>query len=109
MSDVIQRSAYLPATPKEVWAHVTSPEWLGEDGELDPRPGGEGRVDEGGVSRFLVVEEVDEPRRLVYRWASFADEPTRVEIDLTPSEGGTRVTVIESLLHATPPTQLLAA
>ncbi len=109
MSDAIQRSASLPATPEEVWAHVTHPDWLGDDGDLDPRPGGEGRVDEGDVTRFIVVEEVEEPRRLVYRWATFADEPTRVEIDLTPTEGGTRVTVIESPLHATPPAQLLAA
>lgn len=109
MSDVIERSVDLPAPPQEVWAHVTSPDWLGEDGELDPRPGGEGRIDEGGVTRFLVVEEVEEPRRLVYRWAGFADGPTRVEIDLTPTGGGTRVTVIEYSLHATPPAQLLAA
>ncbi|HQU26810.1 MAG TPA: SRPBCC domain-containing protein [Acidimicrobiales bacterium] len=108
MSDVIQRSIDLPAAPREVWPLVASPAWLGE-GEIDPSPGAEGWVEDGDATRYLVVEEVDEPHRLTYRWASFADEPTRVEIDLVPTETGTRVTVTEGPLHATPPVELLAA
>ena len=42
------------------------------------------------------MEEVDEENRLVYRWATFAEEPTRVEIGLTPIPEGTRITISES-------------
>ena len=109
MTDVIQRSIDVPAAPEKVWPHVTRPAWLSEDGELDPHPGAEGWIEDGDAIRYLVVEEVDEPHRFSFRWASFVDEPTRVEIDLTAIEGGTRVTVTEFPLHATPPAQLLAA
>lgn len=109
MSEVIQRSVDLPASPEEVWSHVTRPDWLGGDGEIDLRPGGEGWVEDEGGDHYLVVEEVDEPHRFVYRWATFTEEPTRVEIDLAPCDEGTRVTVTELPLHVTPPAQLLAA
>lgn len=109
MSDAIQRSVDLPASPEDVWSKVTRHDWLGDDGEIDLRPGGEGWIECEGAARYLVVEEVDEPRRFVFRWATFTDEPTRVEIDLAPSEEGTRVTVTELPLRVTPPAQLLAA
>ena len=45
---------------------------------------------------YLIVEEVDEENRLVYRWATFAEEPSRVEIELTPTDEGTRISISES-------------
>ena len=41
-------------------------------------------------------QEVDEENRLVYRWATFADAPSRVAIELTPTLEGTRITISES-------------
>lgn len=108
MTDTLQRSVEVPVAPAEAWPVVADPAWLGEDGSIDLRPGGEGWVDDGGDTRFLVVEEVDEPRRLAYRWATFVEEPTRVEIELAPTATGTRITVTESPLRA-PRAQLLAA
>ena len=49
----------------------------------------------------LLVEEVVEGERFTYRWASFTDEPNRVEITLSPTSEGTMVEIIESPLQAT--------
>ena len=49
----------------------------------------------------LLVEEVVEGERFTYRWASFTDEPSRVEITLSPIEEGTRVDIVESPLQTT--------
>ena len=63
----------------------SSSEWLGEDAEVDLRPGGDLtiRVDDGERSGF--VEEVDEPRRLVFWWSADDEESSRVEIELEPA------------------------
>jgi uncharacterized protein YndB with AHSA1/START domain len=79
-----------------VWEHVASGQWLGEQCELRAEPGAEGTVvDDKGVRRVLLVESVEAPRLLVFRWASFDEAPTRVVVELSPSTLGTRVTVTE--------------
>jgi len=95
MNDMVHREVELPCSSEEAWDHVTDPSWLGENGSLDALEGAEGWVNDGGETRYLVVEEVEVERRLVYRWASFTDAPTRVEIDLEPSGGGTRISITE--------------
>jgi len=87
----------VPASPEETWEAITDPdrlaEWLaGDRAELELEPGGDLRIDD----RDGFVEEVDEPRRLVFWWAAPDEESSRVEIDLEPEPDGTRVRVIES-------------
>jgi uncharacterized protein YndB with AHSA1/START domain len=96
MTDTVYRELDLPCSPSEAWEHVIDPSWLGEDGDLPTTPGSDGWISDGGDVRYLIVEEVDEDSRLAYRWASFTDEPSRVEIELTPIAEGTRVTISES-------------
>jgi uncharacterized protein YndB with AHSA1/START domain len=86
----------LPCSPREAWEHVIDPSWLGDDGDVPMVPGADGWIAEGDEVHYLIVEEVDDENRLVYRWASFADEPTRVEIKLTPTGEGTRISISES-------------
>ncbi len=66
------------ADPAEVWRALTEPEsmreWLGQP---------------------VVVEEVDDERRLVFRWASATEAPTVVELDLRPTRRGTHLTIVE--------------
>jgi uncharacterized protein YndB with AHSA1/START domain len=95
MRDIVQREVDIPCPPEEVWEYVTDPAWLGSDGTLDLVPGGEGRVTEAGTVRFITVEEVEPAQRLVFRWASFQDEPSRVEIELEPVTVGTRIVITE--------------
>jgi uncharacterized protein YndB with AHSA1/START domain len=100
MRDILYHELEVPCSADEAWTHVIDPSWLGEDGEWDAVAGGEGWVTSEGDTRYLVVEEVEEARRFVYRWASFSDEPSRVEIELEPVPTGTRISISESSLQA---------
>ena len=100
MSDILYREFEVPCTLDEAWDHVVDPTWLGDEGELEPREGAEGWVLSDGDVKYLLVEEAQEARRLVYRWASFSDVPSRVEIELAPGVDGTRISISESPLAA---------
>lgn len=110
-SGKIERTASLPATREEVWAALTQPErlsdWFGADVvELDIRPGG--RLvfrDEDGVVRRALVEAVEPPALLSFRWLAMEEGPdgeTRpavaatVELRLTETPHGTELTVVET-------------
>lgn len=95
MTDV-EREVTLPASPDEVWAELIDPDRLGEwfGAEVD------GDVSEGEILRFgprrAVVERVEPPRRLVFRWLPTSDEPaSRVEIDVDEMPDGSIVRVVE--------------
>ena len=90
------------ADPSDVWRALTEPEsmgeWLGRPVELTLEPGAEGTIgdgDDGDEAVVLVVEEVDDQRRLVFRWASANEAPTVVELDLRPIRRGTHLTIVE--------------
>jgi uncharacterized protein YndB with AHSA1/START domain len=81
----------IRARPETVFAYFTDPaayqRWMGENAELDARPGGLYRVrfEDGSVAegRYEVVEP---PRRVVFTWGWVASE------ELPP--GSTRVEVV---------------
>lgn len=100
MKETLHRELDLPCSVDDAWLHVTCASWLGDDGEMDAVVGAEGWVTSEGETRYLVVDEVDEGRRLAFRWASFRDEPSRVEIELVSLPDVTRVVVSESPLQA---------
>jgi uncharacterized protein YndB with AHSA1/START domain len=93
----IVREIEIEATPADVWEALTDPrrleEWFANDVELDPRPGGRGvfRWD-NGESREAAVESVDEGERIVLRF----DDDGVVDLQVTPSEGGSVVHVRET-------------
>jgi uncharacterized protein YndB with AHSA1/START domain len=107
MSDgVVRRSVLIGAGADEVWDALVDPsrleEWFADEvegGELVPEGEVVFRWDDG-CERVGVVEEVDEPRRLSFRWAELGGEETSVEFELAREDGGTRVTVVESGLTA---------
>lgn len=101
MKDILHRTVELPCPVEETWDIVLDPSWLGDEGEMNAEEGGEGWVREGDKTRWMLVEEVVEGERFTYRWASFIDEPSRVEITLSPTDEGTRVDIVESPLQAT--------
>ncbi len=101
---VVTRSVLIPAGREEVWEALVDPACL-EDWFADEVEGGELVPDgevvfrwDGGVERIAVVEEADEPRRLVFRWAAVGGEESKVSFELVEDGPGTRVTVVESEL-----------
>lgn len=107
MPPAVRREVLLPLAPAEAWELVTQPrhleEWLADDVRIDLRPDGEIVVGWGdGAARRGVVEEVDAPHRLAFRWseagAGEGDAPaeTRVEFEVSAVSEGSRVLVVET-------------
>ncbi|MGH9276021.1 MAG: SRPBCC domain-containing protein [Acidimicrobiales bacterium] len=117
--ETVERTVSLPTDLEGAWELLTHPDelaaWLGDDVTLRPVPGAPGRVlERDGTDRALVVEEVDEGRRLSWRWWVDGDDPdqtgSRVEITLSPTPDGTLVRVVEQpLLTATASTPRASA
>jgi uncharacterized protein YndB with AHSA1/START domain len=88
----LSREITLPAPADEVWRSLAEPAWLGEDAVIDLRPDGDVRAGD----RTGFVEEVEEPRRLVFWWSAPGEDATRVELDLEEDGQETHVRVVES-------------
>jgi uncharacterized protein YndB with AHSA1/START domain len=74
--------------------------WLGDEVDLDLRPGGGGRVvDEDGTVRHVLVTDV-EPGRVAWHWWVDGGELSTVEITAVPIEVGTRVRIVETVAAA---------
>lgn len=114
--DTIAREITIDASPEIVFSYFTDPAkhvlWQGRHVQVDPRPGGELRIEFGpgyvAVGRYL---EVVPPKRLVYTWGwseqgSSVVPPgsTTVEVTFESANGATVVRVRHSGL----PTQALA-
>ena len=96
MLEVTQR---IDASPATVFSYLTEPAkfaaWMGIGAELDPRPGGQYRIDVDGEH---VAEgqyrELDPPHRVLMTWGwkdhdAVPPGSTTVEITLTPDGPGT--------------------
>jgi uncharacterized protein YndB with AHSA1/START domain len=94
------RETTVPAEVDEAWEAVTDPErmadWLGDDAIIELEPGGDFEITVGDERRSGFVEEVSEPRRLVFWWSAEEAEASRVEIELEPDGDDTRVRIVES-------------
>ena len=100
--------------PGRVWMALTQADqlsaWFGTQATIDLRPGGEliftwdGSTGPVGTNRG-VIEAVEPPTRLAFRWHSVADDApmTRVEFTLHPHPEGTRLRLVESGFASLPP------
>ncbi len=114
LPDPVHRTIDVEAAPDDVWRLIVDDDerarWFGGPTTLEPRPGGSGSfVEPDGTRRSARVDEVVPGRRLSWTWApADRDDPaggatdeddgaaSRVEIDLSPCHGGTRITVTET-------------
>jgi uncharacterized protein YndB with AHSA1/START domain len=99
----VERSVSLETTTDELWRHLTDgqllSEWMEGDVVIDPRPGKHITLTpETGPVVWGTVEEVIEGHRLQWSWRTDEGLPTLVEIELTPDEDRTTLTVRETLL-----------
>jgi len=97
----VRREIVLPVERARAWELLTEPRelcaWLADAVELDAEAGAPLRVEwSDGAAREGVVEEVEDQRRLRFRWDDDATGvPSRVEWTLEDAPGGTRVVVEE--------------
>ena len=95
----------IAASPETVFDFFTEPgkmiQWMGREAALDPRPGGECRIDINGrdVACGEYVE-VDRPRRLAFTWGWESEESSvrpgasTVEVTLSPEGDATLVRLV---------------
>jgi uncharacterized protein YndB with AHSA1/START domain len=99
-SPVVERETVVDAPADEVWEAITDEErlegWLGDEVELDPVPGGDVRVRDGGEERRGEVLFVSEGDRISFSWAKEGCEPSFVELRLFPLGDQTLVRVVET-------------
>ena len=108
ISAAVERRTELRADPGRVWRALTEPDelraWFGQGAELDLRAGGRGCFEWDGHGGYdILVEVVEPPTYLAWRWASERDRPidevpsTLVEFRLVArADGGTSLSVRES-------------
>ena len=99
----VERELAIDARPETVWEFLVDPEklarWFGSRAWLDPRPGGQYRVDViGGHIAAGEFVELDPPHRLVHTFGwepeggqehSVPEGASTIEIELEPSGDGT--------------------
>ena len=100
---MVERELAIDASPETVWEFLVDPEklasWFGSQAWLDPRPGGQYRVDViGGHIASGEFVELDPPRRLVHTFGweseggrenSVPPGASTIEFELEPSGAGT--------------------
>ncbi|MFP3882715.1 MAG: SRPBCC domain-containing protein [Actinomycetota bacterium] len=95
----IERSVEVPAEPDEVWQRIVdgdlAEEWMGV--RLEPRPGG--RVDVSDREVIGTVEEVVPGESITWSWREIDGEPSQVAIEVSPTDDGSQVTIVERLLE----------
>jgi uncharacterized protein YndB with AHSA1/START domain len=105
---VVRREITIEARPETVWEFLVDPEkatrWMGGAAALDPRPGGEYRVEvlSGNVARGEFVE-LDPPRRAVWTWgweggaSSVGPGESTVEVELVAAGDHTTLQLTHAL------------
>lgn len=108
MSNVVEKTLHLAASPERVWRALTDAaelaRWFPDETDLEPEIGWTGWFDWAEHGKYAVrVEAVEKPRRLVWSWARDAGVPledgprTTVEWRLEAREdGGTTLRLRES-------------
>jgi uncharacterized protein YndB with AHSA1/START domain len=107
----VRRTITIAAPIEKVWAAITEADhiarWFGQTAVLDEvAVGASGVFSFEGFGAFpVLIEELDPPRMIAYRWSNeqaFPDAPidpnhsTVFRFTLDPLDGGTQLTVVES-------------
>src|ERR1700741_698641 len=96
----VDRTVDLPSDPDVVWEELIDGGWLGDDVDLEARPGGPVRVDGDDGLRVGVVEGGTPGERLSFWWSGAGDAapPSFVEVELEPVDDGTRIRIRETVV-----------
>lgn len=95
----MRRERLLPGTIADAWELLRDAQglerWLADRVDLVVEPGERGTLVDGDELREVVVEGVDEGRRLSLRWWTGDAEPSVVDLTLDQVDGSTRLVVTE--------------
>ena len=100
-----QTAIEIAAPPQTVFDYLTTEAgmtaWMGQQADLDPRPGGRFAVNIAGHAIRGEYLQVEPPARVVVSWGMAGSEhlppgASTVEFRLTPIDGGTRVELTHS-------------
>ncbi|SHN47373.1 SRPBCC family protein [Cryptosporangium aurantiacum] len=107
----LEREIYVEASPEVVFEVVSSPDhlkqWWPDDARYEATPGSAGELvfndpDAGEIAVGFAVVDAQPPRTFSFRWTHRPGEPAAegnsllVTFDLTPSGGGTLLTMTET-------------
>lgn len=117
VDQVVEVQIEIEAPADAVFDFLVVPEkmlrWIGQEGTIDPRPGGELTIkvgdDDTAVGQFV---EIDRPKHLVFTWGWLGSElvppgSSTIEINLTEENERTVVSLIHSGLPEDQPTSHL--
>ncbi len=108
MTETIERTLELDASPADVWRALTDPTevsgWFGDSAQFEPKVGTDGWFGWEKHGRYAMrVEVFDPPTRFAWSWSHEADAPfdgatsTLVEWTVVPrGDGGTTLKLKES-------------
>jgi uncharacterized protein YndB with AHSA1/START domain len=100
----VERETLVEATPEEVWEALTDEdrleEWMAPEVELDPVEGGQIAVRDGDDHRIGTVETLEESEKFAFTWSRPGEGESFVEFTIEALPGGSRVTVVETPMHA---------
>jgi hypothetical protein len=95
MRSGVRRTLHSSLGPDALWREVLAFAWLGDDVDVDLRPGGSGSLlDDDGSVRWLVIDEIGSSH-LRLRWRTARDGPSRVDLVVVRDGDGARLEVTE--------------
>jgi hypothetical protein len=95
MRSRVRRTLHSALEPDALWREVLAFAWLGDDVDVDLRPGGSGSlVDDDGSVRWLVIDEIGSSH-VRLRWRTARDGPSRVDLVVVRDGDGARLEVTE--------------
>ena len=97
--ETVRRERVLRCSIDDAWALLRDADglerWLADEVDLVIEPGERGVLRDGDTVRDVVVESVEEGRRLSLRWWTPDGEPSVVDLTLDRVEGRTRLVVTD--------------
>jgi uncharacterized protein YndB with AHSA1/START domain len=109
IDQTVERALDMDVAMDELWRMISDADelatWLADEVDVEVVPGGRGRIVDDDVTYDVEVEEVTTGERVVWWWAPIDPlddaEPSRVELTISPTPTGGRLTIIESRPAAT--------
>jgi uncharacterized protein YndB with AHSA1/START domain len=104
MDEFVERGLDMDVAMDELWRMISEGEelatWLADEVDIEIAPGGRGRIVDDDVTYDVEVEEVTIGERVVWWWTPI-DPPddagaSRVELTISPTPDGGRLTIVES-------------